>query len=65
MIGIFLIKVTQFEKTLSIGKDFVSLENLQIKFYFRNYKKFAFLWAISTFVFGDCTLLNFQQMNLN
>ena len=36
MIETFFIKVTQFEKTGSISKIFISLENLKIKFYFRN-----------------------------
>ena len=32
----FLIKLTQFEKTGSIGKVFISLGNLKSKFHFRN-----------------------------
>ena len=32
----FLIKVTQFEKTRSIGKILASLRNLKIKFHFLN-----------------------------
>ena len=32
----FMLKLTQFEKTGSIGKTFISLGNLIINFYFRN-----------------------------
>ena len=35
MIGQFLIKLTQFEKTGSKNKIFISLGNLKIKFHFR------------------------------
>ena len=36
MIDIWLIKITQFTKTGSIGKSFISLGNLIIKFHFRS-----------------------------
>ena len=36
MADTFLLKLTQFEKTASIGKTFISLGNLIIKFQFRN-----------------------------
>ena len=36
MIDTFLIKSAQFEKTGSKIKNFISLENLKIKFHFRN-----------------------------
>ena len=36
MMDTFLLKLTQFEKTGSIGKTFISLGNLIIKFYFQN-----------------------------
>ena len=36
MIGAFLNKLTQFEKTGSIGKFSIPLENLVIKFHIRN-----------------------------
>ena len=32
----FLLKLTQFEKTLSIGKTFISLGYLILNFHFRN-----------------------------
>ena len=32
MLGAFLIKLTQFEKAESVGKIFISLKNLIIKF---------------------------------
>ena len=34
--GHFLLKLTQFEKTGSIDKTFISLGNLKINFHFRN-----------------------------
>ena len=36
MMDTFLLKLTQFEKTGSIGKIFISLENLIINFHFRS-----------------------------
>ena len=36
MIDILKVKLTQFEKTGSIGKIFISLENLINNFYFQN-----------------------------
>ena len=35
MMHTFLLKVTRLEKTGSIGKTFISLENLIINFHFR------------------------------
>ena len=34
LMGIFLMKLTQFEKTRTLGSVFVLLENLEIKFHF-------------------------------
>ena len=36
MMNTFLLKLTQFEKTGSIGETFISLGNLIINFHFRN-----------------------------
>ena len=36
MMDTFLLKITQFEKTGSIGKTLISLEKLLINFHFRN-----------------------------
>ena len=36
MMNTSMIKLTQFEKTGSMGKTFISLENLTINFHFRN-----------------------------
>ena len=36
MMGTFLLKLTQFEKTRSIRKTFISLGNLIINFHFQN-----------------------------
>ena len=36
MMDTLLLKLTQFEKTGSIGKTLSSLENLKINFHFRN-----------------------------
>ena len=36
MMDTFMLKLTQFEKTGSIGKTFISLGNLIIKFHFQN-----------------------------
>ena len=36
MMDTFMLKLTQFEKTGSIGKTFISLGNLIINFHFRN-----------------------------
>ena len=36
MTGDFLIEINQFEKTGSIGKNYISLRKLMIKFHFRN-----------------------------
>ena len=42
MIDSLFIELTQFEKTGSRGKTFISLENLIINFHFRNYKSITF-----------------------
>ena len=39
----FLLRLTGFEKTGSIGKTFISLGNLIINFHFRNLKTITFL----------------------
>ena len=42
MMDIFLLKLTQFEKTGSIGKTIISLGNLIIIFHFQNKKSVKF-----------------------
>ena len=49
MMDTFMIKITQFEKTGSIGKTFISLGNLMISFHFQiccSIVEFAFLLKI-------------------
>ena len=53
MMHTFLFKLTQFEKTGSMGKTFSSLGNLIINFHFRNYKSITF--------FVTFTLLQFDS----
>ena len=63
MTDTFLIKLTQTEKTGSMIQLFIPLGNLTINSTFKNRSR-SFFRAISTFVFGECYLHNFQQMNL-
>ena len=46
MIEIFLIKLTQFKKTESLRKIFISPGNFIIKFHFRNKKSILFSWPL-------------------
>ena len=60
MMDTFLLKLTQFEKTGSIGISFISLGNLIINFQFRNEKfiKFFVNFTILLFDSGVCLPFN-------
>ena len=53
MMDTFLLKLTQFEKTGSIRKTFISLGNLIINFHFRNQKQIT-LFVPFTLLLFDC-----------
>ena len=63
MTGAFLIKLTQLEKTGSIGKIFIPLGNLKIPF--SKLEIVHVFCTIYTFLFGECYLCHFQQINFN
>ena len=63
MIGTFLIKLTQFEKTGSIGKLFISLENLKIKFHFQNSISITFFLTLTFLLFDGGFHLPFNKRN--
>ena len=56
----FLLKITPFEKTGSIGKTFISLGNLIINFHLRNKKSITFFVPNRILLFdsGDCLPFN-------
>ena len=54
---------TQLEKTGSIGKVFIRLEILTLNSTFETSKRSRFFCVISTFVFVECYLRQFQQTN--
>ena len=60
MMRTFSINLTQFEKTGSKFKIFISLRNLKIKFQFRNQKRITFLVTFTRLLFdnGVCFSLN-------
>ena len=60
MMRTFSINLTQFEKTGSISKIFISLKNLKIKFHFQNQKRITFLVTFTRLLFdnGVCFSLN-------
>ena len=55
-----LLKLTQYEKTGSIGFTFISLENLIINFHVRNQKSITFFVTFTLLLFdsGVCLPLN-------
>ena len=53
-----------FEKTGSIGEVFIPLEIYKLNSTFETRNRSLFP-VISTFVFGECYLHKFQQMNFN
>ena len=61
MIGIFLINLTQLEKTGSIGKVFSPQGNLEITNHFRNYKTFTFFLGINTLALESAIYLTFSR----
>ena len=63
MIDNFLLKLTQFEKTGSIGKTFIPLGNHKIKFHFGNLKSITFFVAFTRFLFDRGVYLPFNNRN--
>ena len=53
MMDTFLLKITQFEKTGSIVKTFISLGNLIINFHFRNKKSITFFVTFTILLFDE------------
>ena len=60
---IFLIKLIKFEKTGSIGKCFISLGNLIMKFRFINWKSIMFFVIFTLSVFNKGACLSFNKGN--
>ena len=58
-----MLKLTQFEKTGSIGKTFVSLGNLIINFHFRNRKSITFFGTFTILLFDSGVCLPFNNRN--
>ena len=56
MIDTFLIKLTRFEETGSIGKIFISVGNMKTNFHFQKQKPIMFFGAITFLLFdrGVC-----------
>ena len=59
----FLLKFTQFEKTGSILKTFISLGNLIIIFHFRNQKSITFFEIFTLSMFDSGVCLPFNKVN--
>ena len=66
---VFFDKPTKFEKTGSIGKNFISLGNsMIIKFHFQNYKLITFFVTFTVLLFDNGVCLSFNNgtvLNLN
>ena len=58
-----LLKLTQFEKTGSIPKSFISLGNLIINFHFRNQKSITFDVTFTFLLFDRGVCLPFNNGN--
>ena len=60
MMDTFLLKLTQFEKTKSISKAFISLGNLIINFHFLNLNSITFFVTFTLLLFdsGVCLPIN-------
>ena len=60
MMDVFLLKLTQYEKTGSIGRTYISLGYLIIYFHFRNQKSITFIVTFTFLLFdsGFCLPLN-------
>ena len=59
----FLLKLTQCEKTRSIGKTLILLGNLIINFDFRNKKSITFFATFTIFLFNSGFCLPFNNRN--
>ena len=53
MMNTFMLKLTQFEKTGSIGKTSISLGNLIINFHFRNQNSITFFVTFTLLLFDS------------
>ena len=60
MIDTFSIKLTQFEKTGSIGKNFISVGTSIIKFHFRNNNSITFFGTFTLSLFDIGVGLTFN-----
>ena len=61
MIDTFSIKLTQFEKIGSIGKNFISVGTSIIKFYFRNKNSITFFGTFTLSLFDIGVGLTFNK----
>ena len=61
--GLFLLKLTKFEKTGSIGKTFISLGNLTTNFHFQNKKLITFFVTFTILLFDSGVCLPFNNRN--
>ena len=57
----FVLKLTQIEKTDSIGKTFITLGNLIINFHFRNKKSTTFLKTLTLLLFDSGVCLPYNN----
>ena len=63
MVDTFLLKLTQFEKTGSMDKTFISLGNLIINLHFRNKKSITFFVSFTLLLFDSGVSLPFSNGN--
>ena len=63
MMVTFLLKLTQFEKTRSICRTFISLGILIINFHFRNKKSITFFVTFTILLFYSGVCLPFNKRN--
>ena len=58
-----MLKLTHFEKTVSIGKTFISLGNLIVNFHFRNKKSITFFETFTLLLLDRGVSLPFNNKN--
>ena len=63
MIDFFSMKLTQFDKTGSIGKFLIPMENLKNKFHFRNQKSITVFETLTLLLFNSGVCLPFNKGN--
>ena len=63
MMNTLLLKLTQFEKTGSVHRIFISLGNLIINFHFRNQKSITFFQTFTLLLFESGVCFPFNKRN--